>query len=185
MLRFSDILTMEGAAAVLFYFMVYSFLGWLLENSYNFLIKRKFLKPNFLYGPFKPMYGFTPILLVYLISPETHWAIVLLLCFFVPTLVEYSSGVLIQKFFGRQYWDYTDTPLQFQGHICLPFSACWLVLSLICLILIHPAITHMYVYIDSIWIWMAALAGVYFLTDAVLSIRKHSLWRVPDNSFLS
>src|SRR3954462_7163905 len=84
-----DIFNLEGAAAIIFYFTVYSLLGWLLENSYNFFTKREFFKQNFLFGPFKPMYGLTPVLLVYLISPETHWGMVILLCLLIPTMVEY------------------------------------------------------------------------------------------------
>ncbi|MGG3563743.1 putative ABC transporter permease [Neobacillus rhizosphaerae] len=170
-----ELFSVEGAARIVFYFTAYSFIGWLLENSYSFFSKQKFFKANFLYGPFKPMYGFAPLLLVYLVSPDTHWAIVLLLCVAIPTLVEYGSGVLLQKLFHKQWWDYSDTPLQLQGHICVPFSICWGLLSIICLQWVHPAIASLYEAIASYWGWVWSAVGLYFLADLVLTIRKHSL----------
>lgn len=164
----------SGMAAVVFYFTMYSFFGWIIENSYNLVTQGRFIKPNFLYGPFKPMYGFAPVLLVTLISPETNIAIVLLLCFFIPTLVEYMSGTLLQKIFQRQWWDYSKTPFQLHGHICLPFSMCWLVLSLACLRWVHPGIAAMYVAVEPLWIWLWAAVGVYFFTDFILSVRRHT-----------
>jgi uncharacterized membrane protein len=168
------IFNVEGVAAILFYFTMYAFIGWLLENSYNFITKGTFFKANFLWGPFKPMYGIAPLLLVFLISPSTHWAVVVLLCFFIPTLVEYASGALLQKLFNRQWWDYSDAPMQLHGHICLPFSLCWVFLSMICLIWVHPAMVTMYGVIEPFWTWIGAAAGLYFLADFVLAIRKHA-----------
>ncbi|MDQ1144373.1 putative membrane protein [Bacillus sp. SORGH_AS 510] len=167
--------SVEGAARILFYFTAYSFIGWLLENSYSFFTKKIFFKENFLYGPFKPMYGFAPILLVYLVSPKTHWSIVLFLCVAIPTLVEYVSGALLQKLFHKQWWDYSDTPLQLHGHICIPFSICWGILAFICIHWVHPHIVFLYESIAFYWGWIWSAVGLYFLADLVLAIRKHSL----------
>ncbi|MEH7304015.1 putative ABC transporter permease [Neobacillus drentensis] len=170
-----DLINLEGAAAIIFYFTIYSLLGWLLENSYNFFTKREFFKPNFLFGPFKPMYGFTPLFLVFLISPETNGGAAILLCFLIPTIVEYLTGALLQKLFNRKWWDYSDTPMQIHGHICLPFSLCWMVLSFICMKWLHPGIVTMYGAIEPFWSWVWSAIGLYFLADLVLAIRKHSL----------
>lgn len=174
----SDVLFTETAAVIVFYFIVYSFLGWVLENSYNFLTKGKFIKDNFLYGPFKPMYGIAPILLVYLVSPSANWPVVLLLCFAVPTLIEYISGAMLQKLFQRQYWDYSATPMQLHGHICLPFSLCWGVLSFIVLKGIHPAIAGLYGKAEPLWAWIWPAVTLYFIADIVLTVRRHVM--VPD-----
>lgn len=167
-------LNLEGASAVVFYFTVYSLFGWLLENGYSKLTGRGFFKPNFFLGPFKPMYGFAPVLLVYLIGPETNWVGVILLCLFIPSVVEYLTGILLQKFFQRQWWDYSDMPLQLHGHICLPFSLCWIILSIICLKWIHPAIILMYGAIAPLWSWVWPAVGLYLIAETALAIRRHS-----------
>ncbi|WP_160722615.1 putative ABC transporter permease [Bacillus sp. USDA818B3_A] len=177
-LQLVEVLTIEGAAAMLFYFTIYSFLGWLLENSYNYFTRRVFFKENFLFGPFKPMYGIAPVLLVYFTPPGSHWAYVLLLSFLIPTLVEYLSGAMLVKLFQRKWWDYSDTPFQVNGHICLPFSICWGFLSLVCIKWLHPAIVSIYGGIEPFWALIWSVVGLYFLADLVLAIRKHSLQEI-------
>lgn len=168
-----DHIHLQGATAIVFYFTLYSFFGWLLENSYSFLTREGFFKDNFLKGPFKPMYGFAPVLLLLLITKETHWTLFVFLCFFIPTLVEYVSGVMLKKFFNRQYWDYSNIPLQLHGHICLPFSICWVVLSLVCLQWIHPAVSSMYLTISPYWNWIYPAVLLYFTAELILVIKKY------------
>jgi uncharacterized membrane protein len=167
-------LNLEGAPAIVFYFTVYSLIGWLLENCYSKITGREFFKPNFFLGPFKPMYGFAPLLLVYFIGPETNWLVVILLCFFIPTFVEYVSGLLLQKLFQRQWWDYSNMPLQLHGHICLPFSLCWILLSLICLKWVHPIIVALYGGMEFLLAWVWPAIALYFIAELVLAVRRHS-----------
>lgn len=173
-------LNFEGVSAVVFYFTIYALIGWLIENSYSYATKRKFFKPNFFHGPFKPMYGFAPVVLVYLIGPETNWGIIFLLCFIIPTFIEYLSGTLLQKFFQRQWWDYSDMPLQIQGHICLPFSLCWIFLSLACIKWIHPVIISAYEAAEFLWAWIWPAVVLYFIAELTLSIRRHSSQALAD-----
>ena len=49
--------------ALIFYFMVYAFFGWCLENFTSLATKGTFFKANFMKGPFKPMYGLAPVIL--------------------------------------------------------------------------------------------------------------------------
>jgi uncharacterized membrane protein len=169
-----NVLIFEEAAKIVFYFTIYSFFGWILENSFNFFTERNFFKPNFFWGPFKPMYGFVPVLLVYLITPNTHWTFVIFLCFFIPTLVEYMSGFLLQKLFHRLWWDYSNIPLQLNGHICLPFSLCWILLSLVCLKWIHPVTVSVYAVVEPFWAWIWPTFCLYFLAEILLAIQRHS-----------
>lgn len=168
-------LNLEGAAASVFYFTVYSFFGWLLENSYSFLTKEGFFKPNFLKGPFKPMYGFAPVLILFFITDQTNLAAVMCLCFLIPTLVEYLSGIMLQGLFNRQYWDYSNIPLQLHGHICLPFSVCWILLSFICLKWFHPVVSSLYGTMETYWSWFYPVVIFYFFTELLFAIRRHSL----------
>ncbi len=173
-------LNFEGFTASIFYFTVYAFFGWILENCYNLITVRKFFKPNFLKGPFKPMYGFAPILLIFLITENTHWTMILFLCLFVPTLVEYVSGVMLEKFFHRKWWDYSKVPLHIHGHICLPFSVCWVFLSFACLKWIHPLIAQLYNLMEPFWTWSWPGIYLYFMVELMVAIRKHSVSMVPE-----
>lgn len=167
-------ISIQMFAEVLFYFAIYSFLGWVLENVYNYVTAGKFLKPNFFFGPFKPMYGLAPVILVYSIGANTHWTVTIFLCFFIPTVVEYVSGFLLEKLTYRKWWDYSNLPLQIHGHICLSFSICWILLSIVCVKLVHPGIAAMYEVVGQYWFFIWPTMGLYFLAEMVLAIRRHS-----------
>src|SRR5690606_4198370 len=108
-------LNLEVAATILFFFAVYSFFGWLLENFYNLFTKRGFFKANFFLGPFKPMYGIALLLLVFVTSFELNVVETLLFCLLVPTVVEFVSGLLLEKFSHRKWWDYSNHKLNLLG----------------------------------------------------------------------
>ncbi|MBS4201816.1 putative ABC transporter permease [Bacillus sp. FJAT-49732] len=163
-----------GFVALVFYFTIYSFLGWLLENTYNFMTEKRFFKENFLRGPFKPMYGFAPLLLIALIAKDTHWSIILLYCLCIPTFVEYTSGLLLHTFFRRRWWDYSGHPFQLHGHICLLFSIYWTFLSLFVLKFIQPLLTDIYGVLQPYWIWLFPFVILYFIVDLIYATLKHS-----------
>lgn len=158
---------------LLFYFIIYSFGGWLLENTYNVIRSKPFFKPNFLVGPFKPMYGFASVLLVILIQPGMNLFTILFLCFFVPLIVEYVSGVLLEKVFHKRYWDYRDLPLQLHGHISLFYAVCWVFLSYGIITYIHPFIQSLYWTLEIDWHLIYPLYVLYFAIDFIWTVRKH------------
>lgn len=180
-LFFSWPLSVSGTAELLFYFSVYAFSGWLLENVYSYFTAHDFYKDNFFIGPFKPMYGFAPILLLLLISPAASWLNVFFLCLLIPTAVEYLSGALLQKITGKKWWDYSHFPFQLHGHICLHFSMCWMILSVICLLWIHPALVFIYGRVSGLWafIWPAAL--FYFFGELFFAVRRHTVQTLGEN----
>ena len=46
------------------YFVIYSFLGWVLETIFALFVLGRFVKRGFLYGPVCPIYGFGAILII-------------------------------------------------------------------------------------------------------------------------
>lgn len=53
----------------------------------------------------------------------------------VVTIVEYTSGLILNLWLGLGVWDYSHLPFNLHGQICLYFSAVWLVLSIIAIVL--------------------------------------------------
>lgn len=150
---------------LLFYLLVYSFFGWMLENAASYLTEGKWKEP-FLKGPYKPMYGIAPVLLLLLGRGQNPY-VVLLLCFLIPTAVEYVSGYLLHKAFHHRWWNYSRFRLQLGGHICLRFSVYWTVLSLAFLRYIHPSIAGMYTVIAPVWAKVGAVFVLLFFIDFV------------------
>ncbi|MDF9842532.1 MULTISPECIES: putative ABC transporter permease [unclassified Paenibacillus] len=166
-----------AAGQYFFYFAVYSFLGWVLEGTYNLYSRGTFRKEGFLKGPVKPMYGFAPLLLLSVQRLELPLPVYLLLALIIPSLVEYASGWLLKTFFRRQWWDYSDMPRQLHGHICLKFSLYWWVLSAGCIYALHPLIELLYPLMEPVWLPALPLIAVMFLADMLWTfrIRRRSL----------
>lgn len=162
-------------APIVYFFFIYSFLGWLLENIHSYITKGFFFKDNFFIGPFKPMYGVAPLLLVAMITPSTHWTHVIFLCLFIPTFVEYVTGSLFTTLFHKKWWDYSTNSLNFQGHICLRYSIYWLLLSLFCVYFLHPLIERSFLLGEQLFkiVWPAVL--FYFLIELFFAVRRYYL----------
>ena len=160
----------SGWQTYFFYFMVYSLGGWLLENGASLLEKHQ-RKEDFLKGPFKPMYGLAPVALILLRDWGTPWAVLVPLLFIIPTAVEYVSGVLLLGLFQKRWWDYTGFPAQIHGHICLIYTGIWGVLSLACLLWLHPAVIRLYGIVAPVWSSLAIPVVVYLLADAAVTFR--------------
>ncbi len=159
--------------ALIFYFMVYAFFGWLLENFTSLATKGTFFKANFMKGPFKPMYGLAPVILLIMIRPEMKFPAKLFLCLLIPTVVEYTSGWLLETFFKRKWWDYSRQPFHLHGHICPAYSLCWLFLAMICLTYIQPVMIWIYLSIEKVWLSFYPIILIYFIIEMLLAIKRH------------
>lgn len=168
----NEALELNKVHSILFYFTCYSFFGWIIENVYSKLTTGLFWKEGFFKGPFKPMYGIAPILVLLFIHENSHWFTIILLAFFVPTLVEYVTGYVLRELFQQKWWDYSQIPLQLNGLICLPFSICWTFLILICIYFVHPYLYMIYKQISVIWSILFLPFLFYFIAEVFLAIKR-------------
>lgn len=162
---------LEAVSPYLFYFTVYSFLGWVLEGSYNLYSAGTFRKEGFLKGPFKPMYGCAPLLLLTVQDIGLPFPIFLMLALIIPSAVEFVSGWLLKGIFRKQWWDYSGMPYQLHGHICLKFSLYWWGLSIACNYGLQPLIHFLYLHVEQVWTPVIPLALLLFSADLLWTIR--------------
>lgn len=136
---------MELMVYLIFNFILYSFLGWGIEESYSFVITGGLKKDGFLNGPFKPMYG---LAFTYLIFCNEILQIdgvpLMILCFLIPTTVEYISGSALKYIFNKSYWDYSNFKYNLHGFVTIKFSIYWTLLSYIGIRFLQPAIYFFY-----------------------------------------
>lgn len=162
---------MNFTISILFYFILYSFIGWMVEGIFSLFVHGKFLKDGFLMGPFKPMYGFAATILV-LIEPYMPWYLFLLFAVSIPTLIEYITGYLMMNYFSTAYWDYSSIPFNFKGYICVPFSAAWVLLSFIVVYFIQPLIVIFYNEWQSIWYITVPIFIIYLISDFIYTLER-------------
>lgn len=157
-----------------FNFILYSFLGWILEEIYCFFTRGYFKKEGFLKGPFKPMYGFALSILIYCYKGLKIRGITLVaLLFVVPTFIEFASGYILKKWFKKVYWDYSNIRFNFMGLICVRFSLYWGVLSLVDLFFVQNLIDKFYFYYDYIAIILTLILGSYLCIDLFITIKEN------------
>lgn len=113
-----------GQWVLLFFF--YSFLGWIWECLYVSLRKGKWVNRGFMHGPMLPIYGFGAIVVLFLALPvRGNVILVFLFGMTGATVLEYFTGLFMEKLFHMRYWDYTGKPLNINGYICLFCSVGW------------------------------------------------------------
>ena len=54
------------------YFIIYAFIGWLLEVVSKYIDDKKFVNRGFLIGPICPIYGIGVVLIIFLIGAEDN-----------------------------------------------------------------------------------------------------------------
>lgn len=121
------------------YFIVYAFLGWILEVVYHLFTNRKFINRGFLFGPVCPIYGFGAVILIVLLEHLGDSSIAIFVggAFFASVL-EYITGYLLEKLFHQKWWDYSQMRYNLNGYISLGFSIIWGFVSLFLVKILHP-----------------------------------------------
>jgi len=123
-------------------FISYSFLGWLMEVTFSFILTRKFVNRGFLWSPICPMYGFGVLLVLVLLGAfKNNIPLLYIGSVIVTSMLELTTGWLLELLFHQRWWDYSNRPLNLNGYICLPFSLLWGIGALIVILVIHPIVS--------------------------------------------
>lgn len=125
----------------IFFFFLYSMLGWISEVIFAALDTGKLVNRGFLNGPLCPIYGSGMVAILFLIG---RWADNVFVVFFggmlITTLVELIGGIILYRAFHTRWWDYSDQPFNLGGYICLKFSLMWGLGSILLVMVFHPLI---------------------------------------------
>lgn len=157
---------------LLTYFIIYSFLGWIMESVIRSFCEKKIINTGFLYGPFCPIYGCgTLIMILFLENFKDTWFLLFILSFLGLTLWEYVVGVILESVFKTKYWDYSDHKFNFQGRICLSNSLFWGFLGVVFMKYIHPLTIYLLQLVDTTSIRITIYtATAIFIVDTIISI---------------
>lgn len=116
---------------ICWYFLIYSFGGWVIEVIFHAVALGKVVNRGFLNGPVCPVYGFGVLSVFAMINTlqssgyQMSDGMIFLFGIILATVVELIGGWLLDVCFHARWWDYSDKPLNFHGYICLEFSIIW------------------------------------------------------------
>ena len=101
-------------------FIIYSFLGWLLEVVCKLFELKRFVNRGFLIGPICPIYGYGVLGILFLIGPNTKdFLSVFLKSILICSVLEYFTSYFMEKLFHARWWDYSKRKYNINGRICL------------------------------------------------------------------
>lgn len=111
---------------LLCFFFFYAFAGWVSEVVFAVFTNKKLANRGFLNGPFCPVYGCGMVFLMVFFGGLLQNLFFLFLGSLVVTsLLEFFTGRLLEKLYGRKWWDYSDYKYNYGGYVCLRFSLLW------------------------------------------------------------
>lgn len=156
---------------IIFYFILYSFLGWCLESIYKSILQRKPVNSGFLYGPFCPMYGIGAILMIALGNLSNNVIVIFITAFLVFSIWEYVVGLILEKLFNTKYWDYSNIKFNIHGRVCLKNSIYWGILGVLLIFLVQPAVESFTNLIPTdILIYVDVILGIAIIVDTIVTI---------------
>lgn len=129
---------------LLFYFLMYSVLGWAFETIYTFLYYGVWVYRGFLYSPLCPVYGIVMISAIFLLEPIRKKIVTLYIgSVILITIIEYLTGALLLAVFNRRWWNYSDELFHLNGHVTLFISLWWGLGLMIIILFAHPMIVSL------------------------------------------
>ena len=162
-------------------FLIYAFLGWCTEVAYAALELKQFVNRGFLNGPVCPIYGCGVLVVIVILTPlKKNFLMLFLGSVILTTVIEFSTGFLLEKLFHNQWWDYSDENFNICGYVCLKFSILWGIGCTMVMDVIHPGVYKLVKDIPRIpGTVMLSVLSVLFAADfaitfsTILKFNKH------------
>ena len=157
-------------------FALISFGGWMYETIYCSVVEGEFTKRGFLFGPTCPIYGIGALAVWLVLGQISNPFIVFIIGGFLATVIEYSTGLFLERRFKKKWWDYSMFKFNLHGRICPQASAVFGAFSVTSVFVLVPAMLNILMIFSKHTVSVVAFIVVtlYFL-DTVASL----LWNGP------
>lgn len=132
----------------MFFFYIYSFLGWCFESAYVSVKSRRFVNRGFLRETLLPIYGSGAVMMLVVSAPFQNveapqkYLFTYLAGCVGATVLEYVTGVVMEALFKVRYWDYSDKPFNLNGYICLESTLAWGGFTVLMTTFLHRPVEH-------------------------------------------
>ena len=152
-------------------FLIYSFIGWIVEVSAFLIQDHKFVNRGFLIGPVVPIYGTGGILITILLTKYQSDPIVLFcMAVIVCSILEYLTSYVMEKIFKTRWWDYSNKKFNINGRICLSNLIVFGIMGLVMVYLINQFLINILNKIDPILLkCVVSILMVLFVIDFFVS----------------
>ena len=157
-------------------FALISFGGWVYETIYCSVVEGEFTKRGFLFGPTCPIYGIGALAVWLVLGQISNPIIVFIIGAVLATVIEYSTGLFLERRFKKKWWDYSMFKFNLHGRICPQASAVFGAFSVTSVFVLVPTMLDVLMIFSKHTVSVVAFIVVtlYFL-DTVASL----LWNGP------
>ncbi len=130
---------MEYISQIFILFIIYSFLGWLVEVINCSIVEKKLVNRGFLISPICPIYGCGALLITLVLNNyKDDWFVVFCMAVILCGLLEYFTSWLMEKIFHARWWDYSKNKFNINGRICLETMVPFGILGLVIIYILNP-----------------------------------------------
>lgn len=109
---------------LLWLFLIYSFVGWILETIFAITKQRKIINRGLINGPFCTVYGFTGVLITVALK-DLSGVWLFLFSAIYASVIEWVAGKIIEKICHERWWNYENNKFNLDGYISLQTSVLW------------------------------------------------------------
>ncbi len=171
---------MEQLAVYFLLFIIYAFLGWLLEVTCKLVELKRFVNRGFLIGPICPIYGYGVLGIIFLIGNNTHDFLgVFLKSILICSVLEYFTSYFMEKLFKARWWDYSHRKFNINGRICLETMLPFGILGTTIIYFVNPFFLKLVLMIPaSMRIILALILLVIYLVDNAISF--NIMYKIKD-----
>ena len=157
-------------------FALISFGGWVYETIYCSVVEGEFTKRGFLFGPTCPIYGIGALAEWLVLGQISNPIIVFIIGAVLATVIEYSTGLFLERRFKKKWWDYSMFKFNLHGRICPQASAVFGAFSVTSVFVLVPTMLDVLMIFSKHTVSVVAFIVVtlYFL-DTIASL----LWNGP------
>ena len=162
---------MSNLLYIFLLYIIYSFLGWMIEVFVCSIEAKKFVPRGFLIGPYCPIYGYSAIIMIFFLQRyESDILVLFVMGTIIASIAEYVTSYLMEKLFNARWWDYSHIPFNLNGRICLKNSMLFGLLAVILIYVVNPFITSTLNQIPkNILMYISLLILIIFVIDNTLT----------------
>lgn len=156
------------------FFYIYCFVGWCIESAIVSFESKKFINRGFLRLPLLPIYGFGALIMLFASLPvkeNPFWVYVF--AALASTLLELTTGLIMESLFKVKYWDYSKLSYNYKGIICIQSSLFWGFLALLLTYNLHEWVENIvFRFTHQALLITVIIISVLFISDTIFSVKS-------------
>lgn len=154
-------------------FMMYSFIGWIIEVINFIFISKKVVDRGFLIGPYLPIYGFGALAIIIFLQKYSSDLITLFcMCMIICCVLEYFTSFIMEKLFHARWWDYSNERFNIEGRVCLKTTVLFGFAGSIILCVVNPLLLSILSMVPSlVKTILTVILFIIFVIDVLISFK--------------